>query len=285
MTPTNGIDEVLHPSREKALAEWKRRVRANREQAERFREAQENPDFYMPIAGAFKVNPRRTNEAALDILLKMAEPGETWLDIGAGGGRYALPLALKVREVIAVEPSQAMLSTLRGSMTEYGIHNISLINNRWPIKDLPEANVALISHVGYDIEDIGPFLDSMESSARRLCVAVLLDAAPTSLANRFWPRIHGEPRVPLPALREFLVLQIARGCLCEVRLTTREPQSYPNLDMVHSFLRQQLFIASGGEKDQLLQQLLEGEVLERSGRFGFSWEPAPMGIVSWKPAR
>ena len=39
--------------------------------------------------------------ALLDILLSLARPGETWLDIGAGAGRYALPLALHVREVIA----------------------------------------------------------------------------------------------------------------------------------------------------------------------------------------
>ncbi|MBK7330533.1 MAG: hypothetical protein IPI85_16090 [Dehalococcoidia bacterium] len=47
------------------LAEWTRRVRANNEQAERVRERPERPDFYAPVAGSFKVDPRRTNEPAL----------------------------------------------------------------------------------------------------------------------------------------------------------------------------------------------------------------------------
>ena len=56
------------------------------------------------------------------------------------------------------------------------------------------ADVALISHVGYDVEDIGPFLDAMEGSARRLCVAVLLERPPPTPADRLWPLIHGVER-------------------------------------------------------------------------------------------
>jgi hypothetical protein len=72
-------------------------VRANREQAERVREDTEGTDFYAPIAQVFRADPRRTDEPALDRLLGLARPEDTWLDIGAGGGRYALPVALRVR--------------------------------------------------------------------------------------------------------------------------------------------------------------------------------------------
>ncbi len=91
---------------------WAERVRANREQAERMRETQVN-DFYGPVAGLFVADPRRTGEPTLDALLALADPNESWLDIGAGAGRYALPLALHVRRVIAVEPSSGMRRALR----------------------------------------------------------------------------------------------------------------------------------------------------------------------------
>jgi SAM-dependent methyltransferase len=278
------MEDGLNPSKEETLAAWAKRVRENREQAERFREGPERVDFYSPTASVFKADPLRTDEAALDILRAMARPNESWLDIGAGGGRYALPLARVVREVIAVEPSQAMRSILRQSMVEYGINKIRVIEERWPMKGPPVADVALVSHVGYDIEDIGPFLDAMEASARRLCVAVLLDTAPSTIPNPFWQRIHGESRIPLPALREFLILQLSRGRLCEVRLTTRKAVSYPNRERMLSFLRQQLFIEPGGEKDRLLEQLVKERAIEQEGRFGLSWKETALGIVSWAPA-
>ncbi len=107
-------------------AAWGERVRANREQAERLRET-ETPDFYAPVTNLFVADPRRTGEPALDALVRISDRRETWLDIGAGAGRYALPLALHVREVVAVEPSGGMRRALRTGMAEHGIDNVRVI--------------------------------------------------------------------------------------------------------------------------------------------------------------
>jgi SAM-dependent methyltransferase len=277
------VTDALTLSPVDALAAWAARVRANREQAERFRESPERPDFYAPVASVFKADPRRTNEPALDLLLGLVEPGETWLDIGAGGGRYALPLALRTSEVIALDPSEGMLAILREGMAEHGIGNVRIIQSRWPMANAPQADVALMAHVGYDIEELGPFLDAMEAAARRLCVVIMLDRAPAAAAEPFWPAVHGEARHPLPALREFLVVQLARGRLCEVRLSSREAPSYPSPELAAAFLRQQLFIDADGAKDRLLKKAVEERFSERDGRFGFAWQPTPLGIVSWQP--
>ena len=285
MLPPKETNNILQPSKEEALDQWARRVRANREQAERFREAPEKPDFYEPTAHIFKSDPRRTDETALSILCSMVEPGETWPDIGAGAGRYALPLALRAREVIAIDPSPAMRSNLCQGMTENSIMNIRVVDGRWPAKDSLEADVVMMAHVGYDIEDIGSFLDAMESSAHRLCVAVLLDRAPTAPAEFAWPIIHGEKRFPLPGLREFLILQIARERLCEVRLTTANMNVLQNRELMPSFLRQQLFIRPGGEKDRLLTTLIEKRTAEVVHQSGLTQKPRTVGIVSWNPIR
>lgn len=266
-----------------ALAAWRAAVRANRDQAERMREAREGPDFYAPVAGVFKADPRRTGEDALDHLRALAQPGETWLDIGAGGGRYALPLALIVKEVIALDPSDAMLRVLAGAMTEYAISNVRPFPARWPLADPPTADVCLIAHVGYDIEDLRPFLDAMEGAAGRLCVAVLLSQTPAAPAYQFWPAIHGEARAPLPALPEFLALLLARGRLFDVRLSERPPVTYPAADVALNFLRQQLFLAVGSEKDRVLVRLLEGRFLGPGGEVRLSDQPGSVGVVSWRP--
>lgn len=278
------MDTALRPGQAAAFADWRARVRANREQAERVREAPQRADFYAPIASAFKADPRRTGEAALDDLRSMVMPGETWLDIGAGGGRYALPLAVAGASVVALEPSAGMLSVLREAMAEFGVEGVAPIEARWPTANPPRVDVALIAHVGYDIEEIGPFLDAMEAAAARLCVAVLLSSSPASAAAGFWPAVHGEPRALLPALPEFLALQLARRRLCEVRLSERPTLTYPSREAVFGFLRQQLFIEPDGAAVRRLETAAEQLITEVApGRYGIAGAAAVVGVVSWDP--
>ena len=211
------------------------------------------------------------------------KPGETWLDIGAGGGRYALPLALLAKDVIAVEASEGMRSVLRQSMTEHGISNVHVVPARWPMEAPPAADVALMAHIGYDIEEIGPFLDAMEASARRLCVAMLVTPSPPHPAEAFWPPIHGEARVSLPALTEFLVLLLARGRLFELSTLAREPFAHTQQDGPLAWLYQQLFVAPDTEKGRRLAALAREAITERGGRWALSWNPASLGVVTWRP--
>jgi hypothetical protein len=273
--------DALRPTAEQALQAWAARVRANREQVERFREATPK-DFYAPIAGMFRADPRRSDDLALEELLSIVKPTDTLLDIGAGGGRYALPLALECREVIAIDPSEGMRNVLTTSMAEHRIHNITVMDGRWPAAARGlQGDLALIAHLGYDVEDIGPFLDAMEASARRQCVAVLVSQPPPTEADRFWPDIHGVERAALPSLPEFLTLLTARGRLFEVRLVDRSPQSYSEPAHALAWLRQQLWTAPGSDKDQALQRLALERLVERDGRYALNWTPVPVGVVTW----
>jgi hypothetical protein len=274
--------DALHPTADEALEAWASRVRANREQVDRFREASP-ADFYAPVAGMFKADPRRTDEPTLEALRKLVQPQDSVLDIGAGGGRYALPLALQCKEVIAIEPSDGMRRVLAEGVKEYGITNIKVVNARWPDSNA-KATVALISHIGYDIEAIGPFLDAMESAATRLCIAVLLSQPPPTEADRLWPEVHGVERATLPSLPEFLTLLLARGRLFELELVDRDPQSFEQPDQILGFLRQQLWTAPDSEKDRTLQRVARARLQQRNGRFAMSWQPVRVGIVTWLPA-
>ncbi|GIW09934.1 MAG: class I SAM-dependent methyltransferase [Chloroflexi bacterium] len=271
--------DPLRPSAEAAIAEWGRRVRANREQVERVREVEDGPDFYAPIAPAFRADPHRTDDPLLELLRSLVRPHECWLDIGAGGGRYTLPIAIRAREVIAVEPSAAMLEVLHEGMTRHGIRNIRIIHGRWPQAGI-EADVALITHVGYDIEQIGPFLAMMERSAPRR-IAALFERPPTSQFDAFWPLVHGEARQPLPALREFIVLLLARRMLPEVRLLEVAPPSYEAPERVLELARRQTWVRPGSAADEALERAVYQRLQERDGRFALSWEPLRLGVASW----
>ena len=214
-----------------AEAAWGARVRAHHEQTARVRETQEGGDFYAPVSRLFIADPRRTDDEVLPHLLPLARPEDTWLDIGAGAGRYALPLALRVRDVIALDPSAGMLDALREQATQHGISNVRAVEGRWPVDPAagpsPTADVALIANLGYDVEAIGPFLDAMEAAAGRLCVAILADRQPSSPAHVFWPLVHGEERAALPALGDFLDLLRARGRRPEEARVPRPSRGFP----------------------------------------------------------
>jgi ubiquinone/menaquinone biosynthesis C-methylase UbiE len=260
---------------------WAERVRANRDQVEHFKEA-DPTDFYAPVAGLFRADPHRTDEPALEALRALIRPDDVVLDIGAGGGRYALPLALIARQVIAIDPSEGMLSVLRQGMADARIDNIQVVRGRWPAdaRDL-SGDVALIAHLGYDVEDIGPFLDGMERAARRLCIAMLLEQPPPTEADRLWPAVHGVERAALPALPEFLDLLQARGNTYHVTMVERASQSYEQPDQTLAWLRQQLWTRPDSAKDRLLQRTMRDRLQERDGRFALSWEPVRVGLVTW----
>jgi SAM-dependent methyltransferase len=270
-------------------AAWAERVRENRTQVEGIREVPDR-DFYAPVSSLFVADPRRTGEEALSALLSIAEPDERWLDIGAGAGRYALPLALNVGEVIAVEPSASMRNALRTGRSEHGLDNITIVGSAWPealaeLGEPPVADVALIAHVGYDIEDIGPFLDAMEEAASRLCVAVMTDQSPASVADPFWPLVHGMERVPLPALPELAELLRARGRSVEIERVERSPRTFDSFDGLATFVRRQLWIAEDGEKEQRFRAALAGMARELDDDAWTLRNPpvGSIGILTWSP--
>jgi len=267
-------------------AQWSGRVRANRDQAERLRESTAG-DFYAPVSSLFVADPRRTDEPVLDVLQALARPEATWLDIGAGAGRYALPLALRVRQVIAVEPSAGMRRALRTGLDEHGIDNVRVVPGFWPeslteLGPLPAADVALIAHVGYDIEGIGPFLDAMEAAVRERCVAVMTDHSPAAVADPFWPLVHGETRAPLPALPDLVELLRARGRTTEVVRVERRTRSFDSVEALTAFLRRQLFIAEGGAKDVHFRAILPEMIVRRDGAWTLAEGPAgSVGVLAW----
>jgi molybdenum cofactor cytidylyltransferase len=294
VVPVAGTNPDLDtPADHVALLEaaWADRVRANADQVDRHREVPDGADFYAPVSGLFRADPTRNDDPSLDALMGEVQPGETWLDIGAGAGRYALPIARVLApsggRVIAVDPSSGMLGALAEIAAEHGIENVESVQGRWPevAPQVGRADVALIAHVSYDIAAIGPFLDAMEAAARRRGVAVLMERQPSSIADVCWPPVWGEARISLPALPEFLELLRARGRSPEVVRLEREPRRFESREMLEGFLRRQLWIAEGSEADARFRAALDPLVTVDADRLvGLrDQRPLPIGIVSWSP--
>src|SRR5215467_8630019 len=116
-----------------ALEAWKQRVTAHREQSHRMRSALgvTGQDRWEPFSAFFKADPHRTDDSEVNRLAQEVTPSATLLDVGAGAGRFALPLALRCKQVTAVEPSPSMRETLYHLAAEAGITNVTVMAHRW----------------------------------------------------------------------------------------------------------------------------------------------------------
>ena len=84
-------------------------IEAEHAQSDSMRGTSPPDDHWEPYAQQFKADPLRSDDTLVDRLLQWVASGCTLIDVGAGAGRLALPLALRCRQVTAVEPSPSMI--------------------------------------------------------------------------------------------------------------------------------------------------------------------------------
>jgi len=272
---------VLRPSEAEALDAWAALVAADAEQVARVREPEPPADHYATVAARFR--PGGFESLEWPVLDALVAPGETVLDIGAGGGRFAIPLAQKGCRVIAIEPSAAMRATLTQAAEEAGVA-VEVHDLRWPVEGWAEdVDVSLAAHALYDIAAVGPFLDAMERHSRRLCIAMFGQFGRGANLAALFEAVHGEPMATLPALKEFVALLGARNRRYEVR-TVSSGRETEQMDREQAFemARRMLWLAPGSAKDLRMRELVEawwgneaGIAMPAFRRF--------IGVVSWEP--
>ena len=160
----------------------------------------------------------------------------------------------------------------------------ALAAGRRPAASDFEADVALIAHVGYDIEAIGPFIDALEGAAGRLCVAVLMERVPASAADPFWPPVHGEERVRCRRCRTSSSCSRRGAAGHRSSGSPFEPRRFESRDALEGFVRRQLWIDPAGPKEARFQAALD----ELAVPDGDGWTikgrgPGDVGIVTWAP--
>src|SRR5215471_9734425 len=271
-----------------ALEAWKQRVTAHREQSHRMRSAlgMTGQDRWEPFSSFFKADPRRTDDMEVNRLAQEVTPVTTLLDVGAGAGRFALPLALCCKQVTAVEPSPSMSETLRHLAAEAGIDNVTLVASPWDEAEVEPADVVLSAHVIYSIEDIGPFVLKLAAHARqRVCMPTFM-RPPRARYNAFWPWVHGEVKQELPGAAELMQVLWELGIYPNLEMDAPIPfRPFTDWQQALDILRPRLCVTPHTEQDARLQQAMrellmatpEGYVLKDA-------EPGHLALISWRPA-
>ena len=109
----------------------------------------------------------------LEYLNKIVRPTDSLLDIGAGTGRFALPLSESVERITAVDHSPDMLGILRRKTTAAGIATIDTVQGEWPHVDVEPHDVVLAAWSLYRAIDLAAALTACVAATRRSLVIVV----------------------------------------------------------------------------------------------------------------
>jgi hypothetical protein len=172
-------------------------------------------DRWKPGAQRYREDPFRMHDT-LEALLSYIEPADTVLDIGGGAGRY-LPLALRAKDYVNVEPSPGMGAQFEVSVREAGIENARWLHSDWLGADIG-GDVCFSANVVYYIADIVPFLAKLHAASRRRVMIVMHSIPPRNRGGDLARYLYGEEPPGDPGHRELLPVLWDMNLLPDVRV-------------------------------------------------------------------
>ena len=260
-------------------------VEAEHAQSERVQEKGGAPsDSWVPFAERFRPS-LDSGDPMVERLLREIEPHHSVLDVGAGGGRIALPVSLHCRRVVAVEPSASMGAVLQEEADRMRRDNVSLVASTWEDAEVEPADVALCVQVLYTVRDIEGFISKLEAHARERVLVVLGEYPPYTQSNPLWPLVHGEARLELPSFRDLMRVLWEMGVNADLEmLPAQEPRGFESRASALEQTRRRLFVEAGGDGERRLSQALDEMLEESDGRFRIRGAPVfRPALVSWRP--
>lgn len=252
-----------------AIEQWRRLV-SEREQGSH---AHSDPRYWDRRAATFASTTSSRADQFIEVLAPFLSPRKTLIDVGAGAGRHAVPLAERLEWVTAVEPSEGMRSHLPA------LPNLTVVASAWEDADVAPADLVICSHVLYGIENVVPFIEKMERSARERVFVMLREGSVPHQANVLRDRVLS----PLPRITQFSDLFMVL-----LQLGIRPDVKWISYEVVNRYASLEDAIADsaplfGDQWDDRVAAELEkmlvrdGDDYVYDGGFSFS------GIAHWQP--
>lgn len=220
----------------------------------------------------------RTTHGRLELLSVMEpylSPHKTLIDVGAGTGRYAVPLANRLEWVTAVEPSLGMRSHIPP------LDNITVVASTWEDAEVAPADLVICSHVMYGVKEPVPFIARLDASARERVFVMMRESRAMHPAVRVRERLGPDPGPREPRFNDLFNLLLQMGIAPDVTFV-RHPLVVHYADMDEALEDCRAFAGDGwteAEARSILEELLRPE----EGGLVFDGGMAITGVAHWKP--
>jgi SAM-dependent methyltransferase len=223
------------------------------------------------------------SEKVLGALAPLLAECETALDVGAGSGALAIPLAQRLRSVTALEPAPAMAKALAEEARARGLANITLVEAAWGDVTLAPHDLVVCSHVADLLKREASFLGEVSAWSRR-GVALVRDAGRSHdkfFFTELYPRLLGRPYGG-PCEDEETTEGLARLGLgpTVTFVDYRSDQPFDDLEEACDFWMEYMGLESAAARDYL-----RGFLAERLHRHGQGWltpYPKRAAVIWWR---
>ncbi|MBA7538177.1 2-methoxy-6-polyprenyl-1,4-benzoquinol methylase, mitochondrial [subsurface metagenome] len=222
--------------------------------------------FWDKRAKQFNESMMQNRERAEKQIAKIVlNPEYTVLDVGAGTGRLAIPVAKQVKSVTAIDPSKGMLACLQENMEKEDVENITCINKRWEDLelgvDIEPHDVVIASH-SLAMLDMQEALAKMDATAKKY--VYVFTFAGRWMDGGLWEKIHGETR---PSWSDYIYLcNILHDMKIYANVEISDSdyeQRYKSLDEAVTKLKETYDMPS--EKEEILKEYLSEILVEDDG--------------------
>ena len=243
-------------------------------------------NYWATRSDFFRPSVRRQDgpDAFLARVMAQLQPDMTVLDVGAGGGRYAIPLCSRARQVVAVEPAAPMVQVMREEAELAGADNLRVVASDWGTAAVDAADIVICSHVIYPIADVEPFLRKLDEKTRGVCLLYLNAGQPPWEMQDLWLQFHDQPARPQPTYIDADNLLHQMGIYANVEVIAyQRPRAVGagTFEEAAERLRETLVLDRHPETTARLHRVLRDVLAEENGVWSLPPRPARAAIISW----
>jgi 2-polyprenyl-3-methyl-5-hydroxy-6-metoxy-1,4-benzoquinol methylase len=223
-------------------------------------------------------------DSSRDFILSQLDADATVLDIGAGTGAWTVLLAHHVRQVTAIDLSEAMLKVMQEHLAAEGITNVKIVQGAWPDVSVEPHDFSLCSHAMYGCPDLPAFIARIIACTRRMCFLILraptLDGVRAEAAQHIWGHPLDSPNFII-AYNILLQMGIYANVLME-DTGLWEPRTSASLEDAFSDMKRHLGLNGNSEHDEYLMELLRRRLTWHTSRGEYVWpREVRSALVYW----
>jgi hypothetical protein len=236
----------------------------------------------------FRVEPGRV-VPPLEHILPHVDGETAVLDVGAGWGRYAIPLARVARRVVAVEPSAALAGILRENAAAAGIEagRLTIVERGWEGAEAEPSDVVLCANVLSPLADVAPFLAKLDGHALKRCYVVLRATAMDAPLAGLWREIHGVPYPRETTHADAYAVLDQLGIAANVLIQPAQFATwrFDTPEVAARLVRDRLWLAPVGQEpraDALVEDWLRATLVRDGEGWRIPAQPPQMAVIWWE---